>query len=187
MQGADAIMDIPPTTPFEILADYERRSLAHEAGEPEQIETPGLWRGIGFRVGERQLATSIDEINELLMPQPLTTVPGTQMWLLGISNVRGNLMPVVDLGCFLFDVRTRMSDRCRWLVMRQQGSTVGLLVDEVVGQRNLGDEQRAAAEAEGDERLTRFVDEVVTLDGRQIALFSMSRLARAPDFLQATL
>ncbi|HET7662411.1 MAG TPA: chemotaxis protein CheW [Rhodanobacteraceae bacterium] len=180
-------MNAATATPFELLAEYERLSLAHEAGEPERIETPGLWRGIGFRVGERLLASRIDEIDELLTLQPLTIVPGTQSWLLGIANVRGNLVPVVDLGNFLFDTRTRVSDRCRLLVMRQQSSTVGLLVDEIVGQRNLGDEQRHAAEAEGDERLKRFVDEVVTLDGRRIGLFSMSRLARAPDFLQAAL
>lgn len=180
-------MNAATATPFELLAEYEQLSLAHEAGEPERIETPGLWRGIGFRVGERLLASRIDEIDELLIPQPLTVVPGTQPWLLGIANVRGNLVPVVDLGFFLFDTRTRMGDRCRLLVMRQQGSTVGLLVDEIIGQRNLGDEQRGSAEVEGDERLKRFVEEVVTLDGRRIGLFSMSRLARAPDFLQAAL
>lgn len=175
------------TTPFELLAEYERLSLAHVAGEPEQIETPGLWRGIGFRVGHRLLASRIDEIDELLMPQPLTPVPGTQGWVRGIANVRGNLVPVVDLGNFLFDTPTRMGDRSRLLVMHQQGSHVGLLVDEVIGQRNLGDEQRSVAEPEDDERLTRFVDENITLDGQRIGLFSMGRLARAPDFLQAAL
>lgn len=180
-------MNAAIATPFELLAEYERLSLAHEAGEPERIETPGLWRGIGFRIGERLLASRIDEIDELLIPQPLTVVPGTQPWLLGIANVRGNLVPVVDLGFFLFGTRTRVGDRCRLLVMRQHGSTVGLLVDEIIGQRNLGDEQRGSAEVEEDERLKRFVEEVVTLDGRHIALFSMSRLARAPDFLQAAL
>jgi twitching motility protein PilI len=40
-------------SPFEVLTDYEQRSLAHVAGMPEQIEAPGLWRGIGFRIGTR--------------------------------------------------------------------------------------------------------------------------------------
>jgi twitching motility protein PilI len=180
MNGASA-------TAFEMLADYQRLSLAHEAGEPERIETPGLWRGIGFRIGERIFASRIDEIDELLRPQPLTPVPGTQSWLLGIANVRGNLVPVVDLGGFLFDAPTSANERCRLLVVRQQGSLVGLLVDEVVGQRNLGDEQRDVAEAEDDECVMRFVNEVVTLEGERIGLFSMRRLARAPDFLQAAL
>ncbi len=174
-------------SPLELLAEYERLSLAHVAGEPEQIETPGFWRGIGFRVGERHFASRIDEIAELLTPLPLTPVPGTQRWVRGIANVRGNLVPVIDLGDFLFDASTRVGERSRLLITRQQGSQVGLLVDEVVGQRNLGDEQRNVAEPEADERVKRFVEENVTLDGQRIGLFSMSRLARAPDFLQAAL
>jgi twitching motility protein PilI len=180
MNGASA-------TAFDLLADYQRMSLAHEAGEPERIETPGLWRGIGFRISARIFASRIDEIDELLRPQPLTPVPGTQPWLLGIANVRGNLVPVVDLGGFLFDSPTSVNERCRLLVVRQQGSLVGLLVDEVVGQRNLGDEQRDVAEAEDDECVMRFVNEVVMLEEERIGLFSMRRLARAPDFLQAAL
>ena len=34
-----------PLSPFEVLVDYEQRSLSHVAGMPEQIEAPGLWRG----------------------------------------------------------------------------------------------------------------------------------------------
>ncbi len=180
-------MSIVAATPFELLAEYERLSLEHVAGEPERIEIPGLWRGIGFRLGDRLLASSIDEIDELLTPLPLTPIPGTRPWLLGIANVRGNLVPVVDLGGFLFGTRTRIGDRSRLLVVHQQGSRVGLLVDEVTGQRNLGDEQRAVAEPEEDERLKRFVEEVVILDGQRVGLFGMGRLARAPDFLQAAL
>ncbi|HEX7341491.1 MAG TPA: chemotaxis protein CheW [Rhodanobacteraceae bacterium] len=180
-------MNAVANTPFALLAEYERLSLAHVAGEPEQIETPGLWRGIGFRVNQRLLASRIDEIDELLPPLPLTSVPGTQRWVRGIANVRGNLVPVVDLGDFLFGTPTRVGDRSRLLVIRQQGSHVGLLVDEIIGQRSLGDEQRSAAEPEDDDSLKRFVDENVNLGGQRIGLFSMSRLARAPDFLQAAL
>jgi twitching motility protein PilI len=178
---------IAAISPFELLADYERRSLAHVAGQPEQIETPGLWRGIGFRVGKRLFASSIDEVNELLTMQPLTAVPGTRPWLLGIANVRGNLVPVVDLGRFLFDVRTHPGPRSRLLLVRQHGGSVGLLVDEVIGQRNLGDELRDVAVGEDDARVARFVAENVVLGGQHIGLFSMSRLVRAPDFLQAAL
>ena len=175
------------SSPFEVLADYERRSLAHVAGQPEQIETPGLWRGIAFRVGDRVFASSIEEISELLTPQPLTPVPGTRTWLLGIANVRGNLVAVVDLRRFLFGERTHPTERCRVLLARQHGGNVGLLVDEVLGQRSVLDEHRDAAEKEGDERVARFVELNVTVGEQRFGLFSMSRLARAPDFLQAAL
>lgn len=173
------------SSPFEVLADYERRSLAHVAGQPERIDAPGLWRGIAFRVGEREFASGISEINELLTPQPLTPVPGTQPWLMGIANVRGNLVPVVDLSRFLFGERTHPTDRCRILLVRQHGGHVGLLIDEVLGQRSVLDEHRDAAERESDERVARFVEMIVTVGEQRFGLFDMSRLARAPDFLQA--
>ena len=170
-------------TPFEILARYERLSLAHASGTQDKLEAPGLWRGIGFRVGSRLLVSGIDEISELLAVPVLTPVPGTQPWLLGVANVRGNLVRVIDFGRFLFGDRTPHTDRTRLLVVRQGGGNVALLVDEVFGQRTVDEEQRREAGREEDPRLARFVDSRV--GEQQLAVFSMGRLVRAPDFRQA--
>lgn len=174
-------------TSFEALVDYERRSLAHVAGVPEQIDAPGLWRGIGFRVGDRYFVSSISEVNEILsMPAALTPVPATRNWLLGVGNVRGNLIAVVDLKQFLMEQRTHVSDRSRVLWVKQAGGGVGLLVDEVLGQRNLTDEQRVNAEGESDPRLARFVTENVTVGERKWGMFSVVELTRASDFQQTS-
>lgn len=172
-------------TPFEILARYERLTLAHASDTRERMDAPGLWRGIGYRVGPRTLVSEIGEINELLALPPLTAVPRTQPWLLGVANVRGNLMPVVDFGRFLFDERTQLTDRVRLLVVRQGGGSVALLVDEVFGQRTVDAEQRSAAEPEDDARLARFAEQRVGEGGQQMAILSMGKLVRAPDFRQA--
>jgi twitching motility protein PilI len=171
--------------PFEALADYERRSLAHAAGLPEQIEAPGLWRGIGFRIGARYLVSSIGEVNEILTFPPMTVVPGTRSWLLGVANIRGNLVPVVDLRGFLEGARSDMTDSTRVLLVRQAGGSVGLLVDEVLGQRSFSEEQRADAVGEDDDRYTRYVGEKVQLGDILWGLFSMAALVRTPDFQQA--
>lgn len=170
-------------TPFEILARFERLSLAHASEVHDKLDAPGLWRGIGFRVGQRLLVSGIDEITELLAVPTLTPVPGTQPWLLGVANVRGNLVPVIDFSRFLFGERTLYSDRTRLLVVRQGSGNVALLVDEVFGQRTVDEQQRRQAREEDDQRLARFVDSRV--GEQQLAIFSMSRLVRAPDFRQA--
>ncbi len=170
-------------TPFEILARYERLSLAHASDTRDKLEAPGLWRGIGFRVGARLLVSGIDEINELLAVPALTPVPGTQPWLLGVANVRGNLVPVIDFARFLFGERTPLTDRTRLLIVRQGNGNVALLVDEVFGQRTVDEEQRRDAMREEDPRLTRFVENRV--GEQQLGIFSMNRLVRAPDFRQA--
>lgn len=174
-------------TPFELLARYERACVAHSAGTPERVEETGLWRGIGFRVGRRHFVSGIDEINELLAVPSLTNVPGTQPWLMGVANVRGNLVPAIDLGRFLFDERTPSSERSRLLLVRQHGGIVGLLVDEVFGQRTMDESRREEGEQEQDPRVSRFVSENIRLGEQSFGLFSMSRLVRAPDFRQAAL
>lgn len=172
-------------TPFEVLTGYEQRSLAHAAGAPEQIEAPGLWRGIGFRIGERYFASSIAEVNEILTLPPLTTVPGAKSWLMGVANVRGNLVPAIDLRDFTGGGRSATGDTTRLLLVRQHGGSVGLLVDEVLGQRSFSEEQLAEAVGEADERYGRFVGENVQLGDVLWGLFSMAAMTRSAQFQQA--
>jgi twitching motility protein PilI len=172
-------------TPFEVLAGYEQRSLAHVAGAAEQIDAPGLWRGIAFRIGDRHFVSSIAEVNEILTLPTLTVVPGARSWLLGVANVRGNLVPAIDLRDFVGGGRSPFNDSTRILVVRQHGGSVGLLVDEVMGQRNFSEEQLAGAVGEVDENYGRFVGENVQSGEVLWGLFSMAALARSPQFQQA--
>ena len=182
------VVETQPRGAYALLADYERRSLAHDPGVPEQIEAPGLWRAIGFRVGDRYFASGIDEISEILIsPPPVTSIPSTRPWLLGVANVRGNLIAVVDLKQFLFEQRTHITSRARVLVVKQAGGNVGLLVDELVGQRNMTDAGRAGAEGEADPGLARFVTENVTMGAMRLGRFSMVELTHAAEFQHAAL
>jgi len=186
--AADVSESMQPAGAYALLADYERRSLAHDPGVPEQIEAPGLWRALGFRVGEHHFVSGIDEISEILMsPPPVTSIPSTRPWLLGVANVRGNLIALVDLKQFLFEQRTHVTGRARVLVVKQSGGNVGLLVDELLGQRNLTDADRVDAEGEADARLARFVTENVTMGPVRLGRFSMEELTRAPEFQHAAL
>src|SRR5688500_7634854 len=64
--GAASAQREMPTTPFAILAEYERLSLEHVAGLPAQMSAPGLWRGVGYRVGRQRLASGFEEVVEIL-------------------------------------------------------------------------------------------------------------------------
>ena len=186
--AAGEVAAVQPPDAYALLADYERRSLEHDPGVPEQIEAPGLWRAIGFRVGDRHFVSGIDEISEILMsPPPVTSIPATRPWLMGVANVRGNLIALVDLKQFLFEQRTHVTGRARVLVVKQAGGNVGLLVDELIGQRNLTDADRAGAEGEADPGLARFVTENVDVGATRLGRFSMVELTRTPEFQHAGL
>lgn len=178
--------DILALAPYEALADYEQRSLAHAASAPEQVEAGGLWRGIGFRIDDRHFVSPIGEVSEILTLPPLTAVPGARSWLLGIASVRGNLVPVIDLRDFVGIGRGRPGDGARVLLVRQPGGSVGLLVDEVLGQRSFAEEElRPVADAENDVVYGRYVHENVRAGDVVWGRFSMNALVRTPEFQQA--
>ena len=172
---------------FDTLLDVETRSLAHVAGRPESIEAAGHWRGIGFRLGQHRLVSSFDEVMEILPMPPVTPVPGAQAWMLGVANVRGTLLPVVDLKQFLEGERTVVHDGQRMLVVRQSGGNVAVLIDEVFGQRTFNDSHRAERAGENEGRYGHFVSQVYRLADTSWAVFSMQTLTRTPEFRQATI
>ena len=176
--------------PFAILEEYERKSLVHVAGLPEQLDAPGLWRGVGYRVGQRRLASGFNEVVEILPMPQVTPVPGSQPWMLGVANVRGNLLPTVDLKQFLEGERTVVHESQRVLIVRQPGGDVAVMIDELFGQRSFVDEQAMSADglsasALSDGRYAYFIDRAYQLADHAWGIFSLDRLARTPEFRQA--
>ena len=82
--------------------------------------------------------------------------------------------------------RSVLTEASRVLVVRQHAGSVGLLIDEVLGQRSFTDEQRNEAVGEADERYQRFVGENLQLGDVLWGLFSMAALVRAAEFQQGS-
>ncbi|MFZ7096546.1 chemotaxis protein CheW [Luteimonas dalianensis] len=174
-----------PGDPFGILLDYERRSLAHEVGLPEQLDAPGLWRGVGYRIGARRLASGFDEVLEVLPMPQVTQVPGAQPWMLGVANIRGNLLPIVDLKQFLEGERTVLHEGQRVLIVRQPGGDVAVTIDEMYGQRSFQQEQQQEPEGLAEGRYVHFIERAYRVDDHAWGIFSLDRLSRTPEFRQA--
>jgi twitching motility protein PilI len=169
---------------LEMLVDYEQRSLAHVAGRPETVEAPGHWRGVGYRIGSHRLVSSFEEIIEILPLPALTPVPGAQSWMLGVTNVRGSLLPVVDLRLFLEGQRSIVHDNHRMLVVRQGGGHVAVLIDQLFGQRIFNDTHRTDA-TDSDGRFGHFIARAFRLGEEVWNVFDMHLLTRTPEFRQA--
>jgi len=121
---------------FDKLLDYEQRSLAFEPGQVDGQEQSGEWAGVIFRIGNLRLACNVKQVHEFLPIPAFTPVPGTKPWILGLANVRGDLLTIVDLAWFLKGKRSNVSMRTRLLAANLRGRPIGLLVDEVFGQRH---------------------------------------------------
>ena len=120
--------------PFAVLTDIAQRSRSMAAGLPEQQEAVELWNGIGFILSGERYVAPMGEVTEILRVPRFTHVPGVRSFLMGAANVRGRLLPLVDLATF-FDVpRSSRSLRERRVLVVEQGDVFsGLVVDSVLG------------------------------------------------------
>lgn len=135
---------------FKKLQDYEQRSLAFEPGQIDGRESTGEWAGLIFRISSVNLACNTKQVKEFLPVPALTPVPGTKPWILGLANIHGELLTIIDLSWFLHGERSTVSMRTRLLAASLRGRPVGLLVDEVYGQRHfVNDEGDASQLPEG--------------------------------------
>jgi purine-binding chemotaxis protein CheW len=84
-----------------------------------------------FRLGDGRYAVEIAAVREIIRPQPITVVPLAPPFVVGVLNLRGSIVPVLDLRrrCGLAAApQTRDS---RVVVVQVEGVTVGLQVDSV--------------------------------------------------------
>lgn len=124
--------------PFALLTEIERRSRRVHAGQGG-ADLSDEWVGVGFRIGEEQFVANRDAVREVLMlPDDMTRVPGAQRWLLGIANLRGHLLPLVDVKLLLGSGRTSLRRNTRVISVNHREIPAGLVVDEVLGFRRFG-------------------------------------------------
>ncbi len=136
--------------PYRLLLEMERRARQARLG-PGEDGAPDLeWNGIAFRVGDLRLLTPREEIMEVLMPPEVTRVPGAQPWLRGITQLRGQLIPLTDLRAYLFDAPVPPGlSGTRVLVASHRQIPAGLIVDEVYGFRRIPHTRRRRVELDG--------------------------------------
>jgi twitching motility protein PilI len=169
---------------FELLQDIERRSRARARGLPVHQEPRQEWAGIAFRVRGNSLVAPLQAVIEIVTPPSMATVPGVKPWVLGIANMRGIMLPIVDLQAFLFgnpstDIRTR-----RVLVVRCGNHASGLLVDAVLGLRRFWVDERLEEYPGLSLELWPYVQCAYVSGGSHYALFNLSALVESQSFLE---
>ncbi len=126
--------------PYDLLVAMERRTRGGLAVQAETVATDREWVGVAWRIAGESFLSAREETREVLpLPTPLTRVPGAKPWVLGLANLRGSLLPVIDLRQFLGGGNTALSRNTRLLVVNHREIPAALVVDEVHGFRRFAD------------------------------------------------
>ncbi|MBV8805733.1 MAG: purine-binding chemotaxis protein CheW [Sinobacteraceae bacterium] len=137
---ADAPLKALRDRPFELLAELERRGRAVSAQVSPEGAAGREWVGVALRMAGDLYLVAREETREVLgVPTSMTRVPGAKAWIKGLANVRGQLLPIIDLRQFLGSGMTPLTRNTRIIVVNHREIPAGLLVDEVLGFRRFAE------------------------------------------------
>ncbi|HOB21927.1 MAG TPA: chemotaxis protein CheW [Bacillota bacterium] len=99
----------------------KRKELKQE--EMEQL--------VVFRLGKEEFGVQILQVQEIILLSPITRVPKTPAFVEGVINLRGEIIPVVDLRKRFGLEVGELGEDARIVVVEVEGNLVGMIVDEV--------------------------------------------------------
>ena len=130
---------------FQLGAEETSRVLAERARllarEPESSGEGESLEVVEFVLGHERYAFESCCVSEVYPLRDLTPLPCTPAFLRGIVNIRGQILPVIDLDQFL-DLRKREeTEHARIIVLHADGVRLGVIADSIVGVRAIATSQ----------------------------------------------
>lgn len=177
-------MAAKPLSAFELLREIETDYQKRAAGLPQQRTIKKPWTGIGFRIGDLNMVAAVGDVREILYYPRLTLIPGAKGWVRGVANIRGTLMPIIDLKHYLGQAPVDIHARSRVLVIHYDELWAGLLVDDVAGLKHFQEDDSGAVSDDVHAALKSFLKGAYVHQDAQWHVFSFRNLAENPEFIR---
>ena len=101
---------------------YTEEKVQEESGEVQLVS---------FLLGEEEFGADILMVQEIIRMQPITRVPNAPHFVEGVINLRGKVIPIIDLRKRLNIGETKDSRKVRIIVVDVEGKITGFIVDAV--------------------------------------------------------
>ncbi|MCL5023632.1 MAG: chemotaxis protein CheW [Nitrospirae bacterium] len=172
--GREAVSPPPPERQEE-----ERPGTEPSGALPAPEETPDpLVELLTFTLKREEFAFRIADVQEIIRPQRITPIPKAGAHLLGITSLRGKVIPVIDLAKMLtLDGEAGEEERKqKILILRGPRGPLGALIDRVVGV--IRSPASGIVETPGHlpEVQMKFIDGVAVTDGRFISVLRLEEV-----------
>ena len=128
---------------------------------------------ISFRIGEQEFCVDIMSVREIRGWAPATPLPQSPSFVKGVINLRGAVLPIIDLAARMGLAMTEPTERHVIIVARIQEPQVGLLVDAVCDIITVDDGSVQETPDVACETVKTFVKGLLALEGRMISLISL--------------
>ena len=101
--------------------------------EQEEVEEEDIRRGkyMTFQIGQDVFGIELKYVNEIIQMQPVTPIPEVEPFIKGLINLRGKIIPVIDVADRFGKESSPYNDRTCVIVIEVRGIEVGLIINSI--------------------------------------------------------
>ncbi len=148
----------------------------HTHTDPDQDANDVQLQWATFHLADELYGVNVMQVKEVLRLTEIAPVPGSKHYILGIINLRGNVITVVDTRTLFGLPRAQTSDDSRIIVIELDDQVVGMLVDAVAEVIYLKQSEIDRAPNVGTDESTKFIQGVSYHNDELIILLDLNRM-----------
>lgn len=129
-----------------------------------------------FSLYNEEYAFKVSELEEIIRPQQITLIPRTPEYLLGVTSLRGKIIPVIDLKKMLLLTGKGESKRQKIIILKGNRGPMGVRVDKISGVVRLPVSELTESPPHLNESQLRYIDQVAILNNRFISIINTEEI-----------
>ena len=151
------------------------------AKKDNRVQEAILRQYLTFNLGDELFALPIEHIREIIEYGNITTIPLMPDFLRGVINLRGSVVPVLDLSARFGREQTSAGKRTCVIILEVNNPEIelqllGVLVDSVSSVMDIDVEQIEARPAFGANLRTDFIEGILKVDGRMVVILDVRQV-----------
>lgn len=141
---------------------------------------------VTYKLGDETYGINVMQVQEVLRHTDIAPVPGAPDYVLGIINLRGNVVTVIDTRSRFGLPSSDITDNTRIVIIESDEQVVGILVDSVAEVVYLRSSEIDSAPNVGTEESAKFIQGVSNRDGQLLILVDLNKLLNDEEWTEIT-
>jgi purine-binding chemotaxis protein CheW len=142
---------------------------------------------VTFRLKDETYGINVMQVQEVLRVSEIAPVPGAPGYVLGIINLRGNVVTVIDTRTRFGLPTTDLDDSSRIVIIESEQQVVGILVDSVAEVVELRQSEIDTAPSIGSEESSRYIQGVASRDKDLLIVVDLNKLLSDEEWSEMTM
>ena len=142
--------------------------------EDKELKDP-VMQWVTFRLGDEKYGINVMQVQEVLRITEIAPVPGAPSYVLGIINLRGNVVTVIDTRNRFGLMSKETDDSSRIVIIETEDHIIGILVDSVAEVVELRASEMETAPNVGNDESSKYIQGVTSIENELLILVDLNK------------